>query len=123
MRLLLLLYFIVGCASAQSINPVYSVERVLTEQEKLDKKQISVKGYFVFEFENHNLFSNYISYKRHNEKCLSLELLRKDVNLYKKYNKRKVIITGKFIKDFCTVDMICTSSCSQVGLVDITIAQ
>ncbi len=104
-----------ACASSSSI---LSVDEVLDSAGMKTSEYISVLGFLVYEFENHNIFISKMASdgSKLEELCLSLGSTEKNQVELKKLNRQYVVISGIFDNNFCPSDHFCPYSCSKVAV-------
>jgi len=110
-----------ACASSSSISnssSILSVDEVLDSGGVKTSEYISVLGFLVYEFENHNIFISKMASdgSKFEELCLSLGSTEKNQANLKKLNRQYVVISGIFDSNFCPSDHFCPYSCSNVGV-------
>ncbi|MEL7545836.1 MAG: hypothetical protein AAGJ84_04235 [Pseudomonadota bacterium] len=117
------LCFVPACSVVP--NPQHlSVNEAITSSAELDGSTISVSGYLIAAFEDHNLYATRRDARdkiRTDSHCLALEFTQEQFEKWQSHDAAKVVITGRLNADFCGTDVYCPSSCNQIGLQDITI--
>lgn len=98
-----------------------SVNQLIDRFHGLKGKWAVVRGYFVLEPENRNLWSYAEKYGEQREPCISLEVTELLFNRREEYNRREVYAAGIVDTLGCGTSGECLSSCNRIGLREVSI--
>lgn len=100
---------------------VYSVQELVNNYRDLVGKRISVRGDFVLEPENANLWTSAEKYGEEKGACVSLQISDSLYNRREAYNRRDVYLSGVVADRMCSREGGCVNHCSSLGLTQIWI--
>ncbi|GJL94494.1 MAG: hypothetical protein DHS20C05_08990 [Hyphococcus sp.] len=114
-----------GCVSKTSVEATTTIEKILQDAEKFDGETVSVRGYFVFDFEDSNLYSSRIAYEDFDtDQCISLPYNYR-LSSWQERDHRIGIVTGVVDATLCggrdidtEGDVVCIGFCNKVGLIN-----
>lgn len=115
-----------ACETTHSSNAVLTVEETLARAQSLDGTQVSVFGYLVLDFEDHNLYASRrdaVQKVNNQGRCIALTLTEEMYARWKGKDMSLVFVSGTLNKDYCGPDEFCPSACNRIAIENVKISQ
>ena len=115
-----------ACATTHSSDMALTVEEALANSQMLDGSQVSVSGYLVLDFEDHNLYASRRDAKEkanNKDRCIALTINKDVYATWKNNDASFVVVDGTLNKDYCGPDKFCPYACNRIAIENIQISR